>query len=216
MLRTIEQELQKIPSRLIEHASISSILSNLGYSRINDKILQLMKHKILMPIKKGLYVYVPLRTERLLQTEILANAILSPSYISLDYALSYYNAIPERVDEITSITTKRAKTFHTPYGIFSFKHIKKDLFNIGLHIQHSQNLTYLIATKEKALCDKVFFTKNIELRNKKDIVEFLENDIRVDLDEFIDADLEIFKHYFYVSKSHKIKILTKIIQGLKK
>lgn len=215
-MRTIEQQLQKIPTRVIEHTTISSILSELGYNRINDKIAHLIKNKVLEQVKKGLYVYVPLRSEVLLSTELIANILISPSYISLDYALSHYNIIPERVDEITSITTKRSKDFKTSYGVFSFKQIKRELFNLGLHIEQLQNATYIIATKEKALCDKLFFTKNIKLRNKNAMLEFLQDDLRVDLDEFRYADLEIFNNYFSISKSHKIGILTKIIQGIKR
>lgn len=215
-MRQVEKELEKIPTRVIEHFTISSILSNLGYTRINDKIAQLIRHKILIPIKRGLYIYMPLNNKNLLTTEIIANILLGPSYISLDYALSYYNAIPERVYEITSITTKRSKKFKTPCGVFSFKQIKKELFNIGLFIKNSHNATYIIASKEKALCDKIFFTKDIELRNKNTMLKFLEDDLRLDVDEFKDADLTIFESYFHISKSYKIGILTKIIQGVKK
>lgn len=56
-MRQIEQALEKIPTRIIEHYAISSILSELGYSRINDKIVQLIRHKVLTPLKRGLYVY---------------------------------------------------------------------------------------------------------------------------------------------------------------
>lgn len=214
-MRQIEKELEKIPTRIIEHFVISSILRNLGYARINDKIAQLIRHKILIPIKRGLYVYMPLSNKNLLTTEIIANTLLKPSYVSLDYALSYYNAIPERVYEITSITTKRSKKFKTPYGVFSFRQIKKELFNIGLLIKNSHNATYIIASKEKSLCDKIFFTKDIELRNKNTMLKFLENDLRLDLDEFKDADLTIFENYFHISKSYKIGVLTKIIRGVK-
>lgn len=214
-MREIEQALQKIPTRIIEHATIASILHELGYSRINDKIVHLIKHNILVQIKRGLYVYVPLNNKILLSIELIGNTLLSPSYISLDYALSYHNIIPEKVWEITSVTTKRSKDFQTPYGVFSFKQIKKELFSIGLQVEHSQNATYMIATKEKALCDKVFFATDIHLRSKSAMLEFLENDLRVDLDEFREANLEIFDNYFKISKSYKIGILAKIMQGVK-
>lgn len=50
-----------------------------------------------------------LNNKHLLTTEIIANTLLRPSYVSLDYALFCYNAIPERIYEITSITTKHSK-----------------------------------------------------------------------------------------------------------
>lgn len=47
------------------------------------------------------------------------------------------------------------------------------------------------------------------------MLKFLENDLRLDLDEFKDADLTIFENYFHISKSYKIGVLTKIIRGVK-
>jgi hypothetical protein len=47
MQRELERELRKYPSRIIEHTTLSHILSNLGYSRINDKIVQLKNKGVL-------------------------------------------------------------------------------------------------------------------------------------------------------------------------
>ena len=97
---------------------------------INNKITQLIQKGILRPIKKGLYFHKSLIQDNLLSKEILANTILGPSYISLEYALSFYNLIPEAVYEMTSVCTKRSKKFNTEVGVFNYKHIKKELFSI--------------------------------------------------------------------------------------
>ena len=215
MMREIERAMEKIPTRIIEHFVISSILSELGYSRINDKIAQLVRYKILTPIKRGLYLYMPLHNGFMFSTELIANTILSPSYVSLDWALSYHHIIPERVEEVTSITIKRSKEFKTPFRVFSYKQIKKELFPIGLLSKTSQNVSFIIASKEKALCDKIFFIKGIQVRSKKAMMELLEDDLRVDLDEYKDADLSVFDSYYNISKSYKIGILAQIMQGIK-
>lgn len=44
--------------------------------------------------------------------------------------------------------------------------------------------------------------------------EFLENDLRIDIDELKDCDIEIFKKYFEISKSKKIKFLIQIIEDI--
>mgnify|MGYP000853125487 CR=1 FL=1 len=51
-MRDLERVLDSYPSRIIEHATLSCILENLGYKRINDKIAQLKKKDILTPLKK--------------------------------------------------------------------------------------------------------------------------------------------------------------------
>lgn len=213
-MRELERVLDTYPSRIIEHATLSSILENLAYKRINDKIVKLKNKDILTPLKSGLYVYNPLYNNTLLSKEIIANILLGPSYVSLDFALWFHGLIPESVHEITSITTKRSKSFETHYGVFSYVLIKKELFNIGLEIKTSKSGNFIIASKEKALCDKVYFTKDIDLRSQKAMREFLEDDLRIDMDELENCDIKIFEEYTKVSKSKKIEVLTKVIKGL--
>ncbi len=213
-MRELEVQLDNYPSRIIEHATLSSILENLAYKRINDKIVQLKNKGILTPLKSGLYIYNPLYNNTLLSKEIIANILLGPSYVSLDFALWFHGLIPESVYEITSITTKRSKSFDTPYGVFSYAQTKKELFNIGLEIKSSKSGNFIIASKEKSLCDKVYFTKDIDLRSGKAMREFLEDDLRIDMDELENCDIKIFQQYAKVSKSKKIEVLTKVIKGL--
>ena len=215
-MRELESELDNYPSRIIEHATLSSILENLGYKRINDKILQLKNKGILTPLKSGYYVYNPLHNNTLVSKEIIANVLLGPSYVSLDFALSFHGLIPESVHKVTSITTKRSKSFETPFGIFSYGQIKKELFNIGLEIKTSKSGNFIIASKEKALCDKVYFTKDIDLRSQKAMLEFLEDDLRIDMEELEGCDMTVFENYFQISKSKKIEVLTKVIRGLQR
>lgn len=214
-VREIERELDKHSSRVIEHATLSTILENLGYKRVNDKIVQLKSKGILTPLKNGYYVYNPLQNTPV-SKEIIANILLGPSYISLDYALWFHGLIPESVYEMTSITTKRSKSFDNSYGVFSYCHIKKELFGIGLEIKNSKNGNFIIASKEKAVCDKVYFTKDIDLRAQKAMLVFLRDDLRVYFDELKDCDIDIFEKYYQLSKSRKIEALTKVIKELKK
>ncbi|MBF7047474.1 hypothetical protein IY804_05205, partial [Campylobacter volucris] len=60
---------------------------------------------------------------------------------------------------------------------------------------------FIIASKEKALCDKVYFTKDIDLRSQKAMREFLEDDLRINMDEFKNCDIKIFEEYIKISKS---------------
>jgi len=214
MQREVERELKKYPSRIIEHSTISQILSNLGYSRINDKIVQLKNKGVLTALKSGLYLYNPVYDEALVSKEIVANVLLGPSYISFDYALWYHGLIPESVHEIQSATTKRSKSYSTPLGVFSYKQVKKELYNIALEIHDSKGGNFIIASKEKALCDKVYYSKDMPIRSKSAMFAFLEDDLRIDLDELIESDIEVFQEYYKVTKSKKIALLQKIIEEL--
>lgn len=212
---SIEKELSSFKSHIIDHATLSNILLTLGYARINDKIADLKRKGMIVSLKSGLYVHTSPLSSNIVSKEIIANNLLGPSYISFDYALSFYGLIPERVHEVASATTKRSKSFQTDFGVFSYRQISKELYSIGLQIHSLKNGNFLMASKEKALCDKVYFTKDISIRTKSAMMEFLINDLRIDLDELIDCDMKTLKHYKNISKSKKIELLASILEGLK-
>jgi CRISPR/Cas system-associated protein Csx1 len=118
------------------------------------------------------------------------------------------------VQTIQSATTKRSKSYSTPLGVFSYKQVKKELYNVALEIHNTKVGNFIIASKEKALCDKVYYTKDIPIRSKSAMLAFLEDDLRIDLDELIESDIKVFEEYFQVTKSKKIALLQKIIEEL--
>lgn len=210
----IEKNLQQYNTHIIDHATLSSILINNGYTGINDKINKLKKEGLIETLKRGLYLHKSPFAKTNISKEIIANTMLSPSYISFDYALYYYGLIPESVFDVTSATTKRSKLFKTDNSIFSFKHVKKELFSVGLVIESIKNGNFLIATKEKALCDKVYYTKDIQIASKKSMISFLVDDLRIDVAELEDCDMSIFIKYFEISKSKKIKFLIEALEEI--
>ncbi|MEA2042815.1 MAG: hypothetical protein U9N85_09720 [Bacteroidota bacterium] len=211
----IENKLSEYKTHIIDYATIKSILKNMNYENINNKIVNLRKKKILKSIKKGLYVHNSQITKNIISKEIISNILLdNPSYISLDYALHYYGLIPEIVHEITAITTKRSKVFKTDIGVFSYKQIKNELFRLGITIEKAKYGNFLIASKEKAICDKVYLTSGIKLTSKTSMIDFLENDLRIDIDDLEGLNLNIFFEYYKISKSKKINILLNLIKEL--
>jgi len=210
----IEKNLQQYNTHIIDHATLATILLNNGYNGINDKINKLKKDGLLQTLKRGLYLHKSPFANTITSKEIIANTILSPSYISFDYALYFYALIPESVYDVTSATIKRSKKFTTDIGTFSFKQVKKELYPIGLKIESLRHGNFIIASKEKALCDKIYYTKDIKINSKKAMIEFLEDDVRVDFDELTDCDIDIFKKYYEISRSKKVKFLLQVMEDL--
>lgn len=208
----IEKNLLQYKTHIIDHATMATILINCGYNGINDKINKLKKDGLIETLKRGLYLHKSPFVQNQISKEIIANTLLSPSYISFDYALYFYGLIPESVYDVTSATTKRSKNFKTTAGLYSFRQIKKELYPIGLKIESTKNGNFIIASKEKALCDKVYYTKDVQITSKKGMLEFLENDLRIDMEELKDCDIKIFQKYYEVSKSKKIQFLFELIQ----
>lgn len=98
----------------------------------------------------------------------IANKLFEPSYISLEYALSYYSLVPETVHMLTCITTRRTKNIETNIANFQYHSIKKNLF-FGYQIININNVAYKIAEPEKALLDFLYLRSDI--KNQNDIKE---------------------------------------------
>lgn len=98
----------------------------------------------------------------------LANRLYAPSYISLEFALSYHRVIPENVYEITSVTTKATRHFRALGKNFSYRKIKREIFT-GYVLVRRNNISFLIAEPEKAFVDLLYFRLR---RRQKPITRF--------------------------------------------
>jgi predicted transcriptional regulator of viral defense system len=88
---------------------------------------------------------------------VVANHLVSGSYVSLQMALAYYHLIPEHVAVVTSVTTQRPGKFKNKFGRFSYRHISASLFfGIEYRLLVDDEYAY-VASPEKALLDLVHF-----------------------------------------------------------
>lgn len=89
-----------------------------------------------------------------------ANELYSPSYISLESALSWYGFIPEGVFQVTSCSSRKTQSFGTPLGGFNYRHIKPSLF-FGYQLEEWKNYHFAIADPEKAVIDYLYLHHKI-------------------------------------------------------
>ena len=129
----------------------------------SQKLRLLERDKQIIRLKKGLYVCSPEITGKTLSTELIANHLYAPSYVSMSSALRYYGLIPEEVYTKQSMTLKYAKNFDTPFGRFEYTHISKSAFSVGLTSIKKNDYAFVMATPEKALCDCQFFKSEFAL-----------------------------------------------------
>ena len=146
-------------------------------------------------LKRGLYVCSEKATGKILSLELIANRLLTPSYVSMSTALRYYGLIPEAVYVTQSMTTKESKEYFTPIGRFVYSRLKRDSFNIGIRNIEENGYSFLIASPEKALCDLIAGTPSLFLRYNKETLAYLEDDIRLDMDAFYKFNPNIFEQY---------------------
>jgi predicted transcriptional regulator of viral defense system len=104
-----------------------------------------------------------------------ANKIYSPSYVSMESALAFYNFIPEGVFITTSITTRNTASYNTPVGDFSFNHSKPTLF-FGYRLLQNDAVAVRIAEPEKVILDYLYHKK---LNFKDDLNALRFNEIQI-------------------------------------
>lgn len=183
------------------------------YQRPNDKISELLKSKALIAIRRGLYIIGPKLDFPTPEPFLIANHLRGPSYVSLEAALSYWNMIPERAYEISSVSLKTSKLYKTSVGRFSYQQLKTPYYSYGIkNIKYSAKQTMLIASQEKALCDKVVLTSKINLRSIKQTKEFLMDDLRIDYEVLKSLDTKIMELWIKnAPKKSSLKMLIKTL-----
>jgi len=151
----------KIKEKKLYIFSANNLRSLFGVSAVAASALlhRYKKQGFILQLKQGLYVF----PDVLPPDVYIANRLYGPSYISLEFALSYHGVIPETVYEITSVTTKSTSRFETLGKVFSYRKIKKAAYT-GYEIQKQQGLGFNIADAEKAFVD----TNYLRLRNKQE------------------------------------------------
>ena len=174
-----DQLIQSYSGQPLSRQVLLSILKE--YKRPFDKLSELVNQQLLTPVKRGLFIPGPAAHVTRPEPYLLANHILGPSYVSLETALSYWRLIPEQVFEISSATMVRSKIYETPVGRFSYTHFPFPYYTFGQQqLQLAANQVVLIATPEKALCDKIIATSALRLRSKSQAADWLLQDMRMD------------------------------------
>lgn len=151
------------------------------YKRPFDKISELVKEGSLTPVKNGLYVPGPALPLPRPESFLIANHLWGPSYVSLEAALSWWSLIPERVYEVVSVSVKPAKTYQTGIGRFSYFHAALPWYSFGINsVTLTQKQVVLMASPEKALCDKIVFTSGVLFRSARQVQAYLIEDLRIE------------------------------------
>lgn len=208
-MKTIELK-NALPLSIFSHEMISSVLEK-SFNNVNGKISNLVKNGDLIRLKKGFYTFSKPYQTKPIDLISVANSLYTPSYVSFDYALSYYGMIPERVSEITSATCKNEKLFDTPIRRFSYKKVSIEAYSLGVDwIYDDIEGGKFIATPEKALCDKIKYDRGIGTLTQYLMIEYLKYDLRLDIINPLNYELiEIIAKAY---KSRNLKTLATLVK----
>jgi len=143
-----------------------SVRQIFGVSKVAATFLihRYTKKGFIKRLKRGIYALYDTSVPDI----YLANELYEPSYVSLEFALSFHRVIPETVYEVTSVTTKPTRQFKALGKIFSYHRIKKEAFT-GYTVYRQRDISSLIAEPEKAFVDLTYLRLR---RNKKLLSRF--------------------------------------------
>ena len=178
------------------------------YASPKSKVTTMIKSGEVIRLRRGLFLAGG-NTSYSIKT--LANKIYGPSYISFEYALSYYNLIPERVETVTSAICAKDKNkrFDTPVGSFLYRNIPGIVYPYGI-IRKEEDHPFLIATKEKALCDTLSKIRGISCI--KTLTSMLFENLRLDKEELFTVNME---DVALLAPLYRKKILNLFLEYLK-
>jgi len=185
------------------------------YANPRDKVTTLLRRGDIIRVKKGLYVFGDELRHRPYSRELLANLIYGPSFVSLDSALSFHGLIPERVEALTSVTTKRPKSFATPIGSFIYRQSPRGAFHLGMDRVEEGDVAFLIATPERALADKVRDGRGYALNNREEAAQYLFDNLRIDEGGFRQLDSGRLEELARVLRSRKVATCATLLRHLR-
>jgi len=211
----IHQLSKQIPVSIFTHDQIEAILSPY-VNNVNAKISYMVKQDELIRLKKGVYTFGKEYQTHPVDMVSVANILYAPSYVSFEYALSYYGLIPERVYEITSATMRMKKEFSTPIGRFTYKVVPLQAYALGVDWMYDKtDGGKLIATAEKALCDKIKSDRGIGRLSQAKLEMYLEHDLRIDIDLLFRLDVDLIEAIATAYTSSNLHNLVKLINKRK-
>lgn len=209
------RSLRPLGSVPFSHGALLPLLAD--YRRPNDKIASLLARGDLMQLRRGLYVLgTELRGEPV-SLPLVANLLFGPSYVSLDFALSWHGLIPEGVVEVSSVTPRRTREYATPVGRFSYTHLSLVTYGMGVRMEKTPDGTsFLMASPEKALCDKVLLTRNLNAVNVASMRAYLLEDLRMEPQALGALDTSIIKQCLEVGhKPRQLAALLKTVETMR-
>ena len=155
------------------------------YASPKSKLTQMIKSREVIKVKRGLYLP---GDGSWYSQKTLANKLYGPSYLSFEYALSYYNLIPEKVRTLTSASYNKNKNklFKTPVGVFMYRYTNPAVYPYGIVRMEEDGSPFLIATREKAICDTLSKIRGIGTIKQIEVLLF--DDLRMDKSELARID----------------------------
>lgn len=166
MKKSIIKSLESLP---FFSKSALKVQENLNSKALQENLQRWVKSGDIFRLKNGLYVtktFVDRSSRDKSYIELIANKLLAPSYLSLEYVLQKNNFLTEATFAITSITLKTTRHYKNQLGFYDYRHMnQKHYFGFEQKF-YGRNVVYE-ASLAKAIFD--FLYLRLHLLDPNDI-----------------------------------------------
>ena len=140
--------LKKSNAKFVDYVYLSRLLDVTNRNTLYKITNKLIDENVLTKLSKGKFVV----QDAIVTDFEVANYLYKPSYISLESALSFYGILSQFTYTISSVSTKKSKNISFRGKSYRYSQLKNDFF-----LGYEKHNNFLIATKEKALFDSIYF-----------------------------------------------------------
>ena len=158
-------------------------------------------------IKPGFYINTQKVANDQSALESVSGVLVSPSYISLEYAMSRYGLIAESAFGITCVTTKKPRKFISGGYSYIYRKIKPAMF-FGYQTIGESYIKYNLAYLYKALVDYIYLTP----LGSAEAVNGLVLESRFNWDVFTSNDWLEFERCTLLLDSRKLAQVLKVLK----
>ncbi len=163
-----------------------------------NQLTRWQKKGLIVKLRKGVFLLNKNDRKVTASRTFIANQLYQPSYISMEYALQFHGLIPERVEDVTSITTKKTAAFKTPEGTFVYQHIKPQAYRGFQMRKDDAGFSFFLAEPEKAIVDFLYLNLHKFVRN--DLKVFSESYRFQNIEGLINSKLKEYAELFSSEK----------------
>ncbi len=139
----------------------------------------------------------------------IAGRIYTPSFVSLESALSFHGLIPETVLSVTSVCTRKTRRINSPLCTFIYRSIQPEYF-FGYEAKKGRKHTFLMASPQRAIVDLLYIRRDIS--SAGDMLE-----LRFDTEIFNELDhlevLSIAERFNKPWLTGKVQILIEVMKN---
>jgi len=147
-----------------------------------------LRHGEIIRLREGLYCLARSFRRSEPHPFVLAAAIHGPSHVSLETALAYHGLIPEAVQQVASVTSRRSREFQTPMGLFTYRRVPSSAARAGVKaIGVEKNEWAFVATPIRAIADLIYIRK---VRWEEDGMAFLTESMRMEKEDLVKLDMK--------------------------